>query len=338
MSEFKREENYDQSVIEEVNELMEDGLLVIPNADCFKAYSRGLTVVYEITNTKFTLLGSNTSERVKKYKQNHAVEITEAQMDEFVERFLSKKKYTRSEALDFYRNNSKDIIRLVGFGMKRDKERMSSQKISLYNMTFDDDKYSVCGWETAIPEEYALIPSRNKKAKRPYKTPEIDLVVVNPSKKEMIWVEYKCKGKTMLNGNQSIRHHCKDYMKVLHCSDNEVIRDELHRPKIEIIRDELLKAYNVMRRVKGKNLVDKDTFSSYTIKVGFLFVDKAHDEKGNVVSSIEEGDYRKGMKRFETYCKEYLDDLVYIRAESEEKALLQSWKPIKGSGLALTVK
>lgn len=69
MSEFKREENYDQSVIEEVNELMEDGLLVIPNEKGFKAYSRGITVVYEITNSSFKLFGEKTFEWVKKFKK-----------------------------------------------------------------------------------------------------------------------------------------------------------------------------------------------------------------------------------------------------------------------------
>lgn len=326
MSEFKREDNYDQSTIEEVKELMTDGLLVIPNSKCFKAYSRGLTVVYEITNSQFKLFGQNTFSWVEKFKKNHASEITEAMMDEFVERFLSQKTYTRSEALEFYRKNSKDIIKLVGLGMVNDKERMSSQKIALHNMSFEDDRYSVCGWETTIPKEYILL-SGNRDTESKNKKPEIDLVVVNPSKKEMILVEYKCNRESMLGNNNDIYHHCMDYMNVLQCLN-----------KIDEIRNGLLTAYNVMRRVKGKKLVDSSTFSAYTIKVGFLFVDKAHDEKGNVVSTIEEADYRGGMKIFESECREYLDDLVYIRAESEEKALLQEWKPIKGSGLALTVK
>lgn len=138
-------------------------------------------------------------------------------MDGFVDILLSKRTFTRSEALDFYRNNRKDIIRLAGFGMKQVKERRSLQKIALYNMTFDDGKYSVCGWETVIPEKDALIPNRNKDSERLFKTAEIDLVVVNPSKKEMILMEYKCNGKTMLKGNQSIRNHYDDYMKVLQC-------------------------------------------------------------------------------------------------------------------------
>lgn len=66
-----------------------------------------------------------------------------------------------------------EAIKVVGEGMPRDKERRTQQIIALNNMTFDKDRYSVCGFETTVSQKDVEIS----------KKPEMDLVVINPSKK-----------------------------------------------------------------------------------------------------------------------------------------------------------
>ena len=46
-----------------------------------------------------------------------------------------------------------EAIKVVGEGMPRDKERRTQQIIALNNMTFDKDRYSVCGFETTVSQK-----------------------------------------------------------------------------------------------------------------------------------------------------------------------------------------
>lgn len=173
---------------------------------------------------------------------------------------------------------SEGIQKRIARGMPVDKERMTSQKIAMDNMTFEEDKFSVCGWKTTLGEKDIRVPRPDDENK--YKKPEIDLVMVNPLKREMILVEYKCKGDSMIGKKQNIAQHGIDYMQILYSNH------------MSEIRDELLNAYNVYRKIKNMPELSKDTYNEYKIKVGFLFVDKIIEE-GVVVSEITEDDYKK---------------------------------------------
>ena len=104
--------------------------------------------------------------------------------------------------------NLDEAVSEVGCGMPRDRERRTQQIIALNNMSFDNSRYSVCGFETTVSQNDVQIPDKKG-------NPEMDLIVINPSKKKMLLVEYKCKGASMLKGKQNIKCHYKDYKKYL---------------------------------------------------------------------------------------------------------------------------
>lgn len=321
---MKRKDDYNIGTIEWACELIDDGeVLVIPNEDCIKAYYNGLTLV-SMTDSSFKLFGKNDKNSANNYKEkNKDIKKISSMIDKYIEVINGEKGSLKDAAWKFYTDNKDAIKKIVNTGMPRDKERRSSQNIALQNMSFDNDKYSVCGWEATIPSNDAKIEVEvfdGEKRKIKLKTPEIDLVVVNPSKKEMILVEYKCKGSTMLKGNQNIVNHCKDYMKVKNCD------------KIGEIRDEMLKAYNLLTCLKktDSKKIEKEDFDKYTVKVGFLFVDKIKNENNELECEITDSEYSEAIKMLKRDCNEYYDELVYIREKEVKDVTLNNWKSISG--------
>lgn len=315
MFSFSRKNDYSQKVLRDALRLMEAGVLVVPNKNCIKAYSKGLVLIDKLTERSFGIIGK---ESIKSYKENHT------QMGDGLYEALEyiSRKLSREEKRNYFFDNIQMFIEIVSRGMPADKERMTSQKIAMDNMTFDEDKYSVCGWETALGEMDIRVPRHDNEKK--YKKPEIDLVMVNPSKREMILVEYKCKGESMIGASQNIAQHGIDYMQILYSN---------HMAEI---RDELLNAYNVYRKMKDMPELPKDTYIEYKVKVGFLFVDKIY-ENGDVVSEISEDDYKKGMDLLNSNCQYLGDNIVYIRARKLEDINFDEWKIVRGSGLEVTV-
>ncbi len=316
MFDFKRKKNYPESVLREANCLMEAGLLVIPNKDCFKVYCKGLVIIEKLTKQCFNIIGKKS---IKSYKKNHTQEGDG--LYELLEDI--NKQTTREEHKKLFFDNIEKFIEIVNRGMPADKERMSSQKIAINNMTFADDKFSVCGWETAIGEGDILVPKEDNENE--LKKPEIDLVVVNPSKREMILVEYKCNGDSMIGTSQNIAQHGIDYMQVLYSNH------------MSEIRNQLLNAYNVYRKMKDMPELSEDTYKEYKVKVGFLFVDKIINDDV-VISEITEDEYSIGMELLNENCQYLGDNVVYIRAKTLEKVNFDEWKVVRDSGLKVTIE
>lgn len=209
-----------------------------------------------------------------------------------------------------------EAIKVVGEGMPRDKERRTQQIIALNNMTFDKDRYSVCGFETTVSQKDVEIS----------KKPEMDLVVINPSKKSMLLVEYKCKGESMLNGEQNIECHYNDYKTIL---DSAAIKQ---------IKKEMIKSYILLCKINDINYNEKDfNADDYKVQIAFLFVDKVLDKDGNIESIITCDDYKKAMDMFNKLPQKDLKDVLYIRCETAEKVNLDQWENVKDSDLKKTI-
>ena len=275
--EFLRKFNYRDETIKKAKDAVKGGkLLAVPQSNFIRVYCNGINMIDKITDKSFKL------------------------SDNVANGFTIKDK--------------KDIISSFNNKMPKDKERKSSQIIALNNMSFDDDKYSVCGWECTIPSDDVKI----KNSKGNNKKPEIDLVAVCPDKKEILLIEYKCNGKSMLKGNQNIKQHYNDYTKII------------KKPEFaEHLKGELLKAYNVAKRIYTDKPVTIYDPAEFTIKIGFLFADTViiNGEK----SEITDKDYAKayGEKPFD-------DKTVYIRAKNDKAIKLDGWKFISGSNFEIT--
>lgn len=314
MEKFIRRNDYSQKVLEEVRELLDEGILMIPNKDCFKGYENGLVLISKLTEKTLNIIGDD-KQSIKSYQNNHLRKGDG--LYEMLDEYLTKRVNHRM----FFENNREKIRSVVRMGMPSDRERASSQIISLTNMSFDDDKYSVCGWEVAFPRKYIAIPKGTSLSE--LKKPEIDLVLVNPSKKEMILVEYKCNGDSMTGSNQNIAQHCIDYLQILYSNNmNEV-------------RNEMMKAFNVYRRIKGKSEISENEFKEYKVKIGFLLIDEIYID-GKLDSGISENDYKKAIRLLDDNCQYLGDNVVYIRKRTIEEIDFNTWQIVRDSELRLT--
>lgn len=226
----------------------------------------------------------------------------------------------RTKEINWILQNTESIKKMMKDWMPRDKERRSSQRIALKNMTFEDFEFSVCGWETTIPKTVGC-----------HKKPEIDLVVVNPLAYEMYFVEYKCT-KDSITNKSGFKQHLNDYINVL-C-----------RQDIGYIKKELLKAYYVMRRIYTDNnsMLSNEQIAyearKYKVKIGFLFVDKSlFDENANHCIGIN--DYKNCLKDYNQYVqnlgegndekKKIAEDIIYWRFNSEDDVNFKNAKSIR---------
>ena len=328
MAAFKRKDNYNDDFLKKANELLEAGILIVPNKDCLKGYYNGLVLINRLAERSFNLIGDEKA-------INNYINKDEIKKNDKLKNLLSGYKSIRNnKEFDFekkitsFKKNIEEWFEILNYGMPRDQERKTSQIIALNNMTFEDDKYSVCGWETTIGKEDSGTDTK----------PEIDLVVVNPSKKEMILVEYKCQKKSMLGQKQNIFAHWEDYMKI--CESNNM-------PEI---KKQLLKAFNVYRRMKKLMPIPEEVFEEFQVKVGFLFVDRTYDNNGKLVSFITDKDYDEGMRLFKsrllpTTKKMQLKNIrrpfkvkfsmfdlkktLYIRAKTADNLILDNWKKVE---------
>ena len=215
--------------------------------------------------------------------------------------------------------NLDEAVNEVGCGMPRDRERRTQQIIALNNMSFDNSRYSVCGFETTVSQNDVQIPGKKG-------NPEMDLVVINPSGKKMLLVEYKCKGASMLKGRQNIKYHYKDYKKIL---DSAVI---------STIKSEMIKSYKLLCRIHDKRIKDEDfNPDDYEVQIAFLFVDRVLDRYGNIESEITFNDYKDAMKIFNQLPPDELEKVLYIRCETTDEVILDNWKPVANSGLKKTI-
>lgn len=313
MGKFKRKNNYSNETIKEVKELIDAGILMIPGSNEFKGYEKGLVIISKLTDSVLNIIGDEKS--IINYQERYL-----SKGDGLYEILEDLKKGPKDKKI-FFNDNKEKLREIVQKGMSNDRERLTSQIISLNNMSFDDDKYSVCGWEVSFPQNYLILPKKDSTDK--LKKPEIDIIVVNPDRKEMILVEYKCKGDSMIKGDQNIAQHCIDYMQILYSNN------------MSEIRDEMLKAYNVYRKAYGKSEIDCKDFSSYKVKVGFLLVDEIYVD-GVLDSGISESDYEDAVELLNDSCQYLGDNIVYIRKKTIEEVDFKNWEKIRDSGLKLT--
>ena len=328
MTTFKREDNYNDDLLKIANDLLEAGILIVPNKDCLKGYYNGLVLINRLTERSFNLIGNEKA-------INNYIDKDEIKKNDKLKNLLSNYKSIRkNKDFDFekkitsFKKNIEEWFEILNYGMPRDQERKTSQIIALNNMTFEDDKYSVCGWETTIGKNDSGADVK----------PEIDLVVVNPSKKEMILVEYKCQKKSMLGQKQNIFAHWKDYMQI--CESKNM-------PEI---KNRLLRAFNVYRRMKKLEPIPEEVFEEFQVKVGFLFVDRTYDNNGKLVSFITDKDYDEGMRLFKSRLLPHtkkmqlknirqpfkvkfsmfdLKKTLYIRAKTADNLILDNWKKVE---------
>ena len=285
MADFSRKDNYSDRVIKRIRDIKKNhgDILFVPNKDCIKAYYKGLVLFEKITDNC----------------ENLAKKCEDQSWDK----------------------NHDAILREIGSGMPRDKERRTQQIIALRNMSFERNKYSVCGFETTISTKDVKIPGKAG-------APEIDMVILrpsdNPKERSIILVEYKCKGSSMLEGKQNIECHYRDYLAIL----NSDVMDNI---KVEII-----KSYRLLCRINGIETSDEEfDAKDYRTQIAFLFVDRVVDENGNVESYITEDDYSNAMSLFEKIGVN-LNEVLYLRFKTPEEVNLNNWRAIKKSRLRLT--
>lgn len=285
MADFRRKDNYSDRLIKRIRSIKNDheDILFVPNKDCIKAYYKGLVLFEKITDKCENLV-----------------------------------KWCPVRGWD---ENQNEVLREIGKGMPADKERRTQQIIALQNMSFEKNKYSVCGFETAISTLDVTIPGKKG-------APEIDLVILrpseNPKERSILFVEYKCKGSSMLKGSQNIECHYRDYSAILH-SD---VLDE--------IKKEIIKSYRLLCRIHGIETADEEyDVNDYRTQIAFLFVDKVVDENGVVESEITDDDYSNAMSVFEKLDAD-LNELLYLRFKTPEDVNLNNWRAIEKSGLRLT--
>lgn len=328
MAAFKRKDNYNDDLLKIANDFLEAGILIVPNKDCLKGYYNGLVLINRLTERSFNLIGDEKA-------INNYIDKDEIKKNDKLKNLLSDfKSIRKNKDFDFekkitsFKKNIEEWFEILNYGMPRDQERKTSQIIALNNMTFEDDKYSVCGWETTIGKNDSGVDVK----------PEIDLVVVNPSKKEMILVEYKCQKKTMLGQKQNIFAHWKDYMQI--CESKNM-------PEI---KKQLLRAFNVHRRMKKLEPIPEEVFEEFQVKVGFLFVDRTYDNNGKLVSFITDKDYYEGMRllksmllpsttkrQFKNIRQPFkvkfsmfdLKKTLYLRAKIADNLILNNWKKVE---------
>ena len=314
MTTFRRKDNYNDDFLKKANDFLEDGILIVPNKDCLKGYYNGLVLINRLAERSFNLIGDEKA-------INNYIDKDEIKKNDKLKNLLSDYKSIRNnkdfvfeKKITSFKKNIDEWFEILNYGMPSDQERKTSQIIALNNMTFEDDKYSVCGWETTIGKNDSGADVK----------PEIDLVLVNPSKKEMILVEYKCQKKTMLGQKQNIYAHWKNYMQI--CESKNM-------PEI---KNQLLRAFNVYRRMKKLAPIPEGEFEEFQVKVGFLFVDRTYDNNGKLVSFITDKDYYEGMRLLRSelrsirskYSESDLKETLYIRAKTTDNLILDNWKKI----------
>ena len=311
MVKFQRKDNYTDKILKKANEYLKAGILIVPNKDCLKGYYNGLVIIDRLTDRSFNFIESEEtiSNLIRKVDDKYKPTLID-----YSDSVKHQDNDTKISFFDKTKNDWFDILCLP-----RDRERRTLQIIALNNMTFDDSRYSVCGFETTVSQKDVQVPGKKG-------NPKIDLVVINPSKKKMLLVEYKCKGPSMLKGRQNIKCNYIDYKKIL---DSDAFCT---------IKSEMLKSYKLLCRIRGKKIKDEDfNPDDYEVQIAFLFVDRVLDKYGNLESEITFDDYKDAMKIFKQLPSDELEKVLYIRCETADEVILDNWKPIANSGLKKTI-
>ena len=312
MVQFQRKDNYTDALLNKANEFLKAGILIVPNTDCLKGYYNGIVLIDRLTDQSFNFIES------KETISNLIRRVDDKYKPTLIDYSDSMKHQDYDAKISFFDKTKNDWFDILKYGMPKDKERRTLQIIALNNMTFGNSRYSVCGFKTTVSQNDVQVPYKKG-------NPEMDLVVINPSKKKMLLVEYKCKGPSMLKGKQNIKCHYKDYKRIL---DSDAICT---------IKSEMLKSYKLLCRIHNKKIKDEDLNpDDYKVQIAFLFVDRILDKDGNIESEITFDEYKDAMKIFNQLPSDELEKVLYIRCETADEVILDNWKPVANSGLKKT--
>lgn len=310
---FKRKDDYTKDTIHYLQTILkyekqlkteekidaDNGILIMPNADCIKVYYKGKTLIDKLTNAEFKLFPTSYDKYFK--TENEELILTNLRKKE--------KNQDKIESLkEYFLQNLAVILNCIKQAHARQKEREYQSLIALNHMTFQKEKYSVCGFETAISSMY--FDNETK--------PEIDLVVFSPNENKFVLVEYKCKKDSLLKSKQDIVKHCDDYLHVLkkHKEDNAF-------PFVK----EMLKAYHLLCKIYNKPVMHID-ISKTIIDIAFLITQKPYND-------ICASDYDKARQKLEHYfqveakekgVEKYLKNIFYLTEIEPQNVRFSHWE------------
>lgn len=252
---FSRKVDYNSEMIEKVKTLIkasndiECPILAIPGVDCIYCYYAGYSFVEISDRVKFVL-----GKGYEQYFDDETWEAMHKNYDEFL--FNSDENW----------KNLRTVLKGVERSQPRDYERHTQHEIAIRNIKYDNNSYSVCGFETAIPEHYF-----NKEKK-----PEADLVVICPAEHRIVLVEFKCRISS-LSGRCGVVKHCTDYVDIVNkCEEINFI-------------SEMVKAFNLMNELYNGNAKKIDASDITQIDIAFLLTgSSSRDNEKNAKGKIME--------------------------------------------------
>lgn len=338
---FFIKDDYDADRIKEVQDLLQAGeeiakednkkslLLPVPRNDGIDIWHEGFAFT-SIHPRSFKMIGKDyfphfLSIVCKKDEYEHIQEEIEKGCEGKLKKqkvalkaeiFASEAKLRIGEYKKFLYDDgvvNKENLRLmqktIERGMPEDKERKSQHRIMQQHQSYGWDKYSICGTEVTIPKKYI-----NDKPS------EIDLVAFNPSKGKILLIEYKCDNKTLLQGDQNVEGHYKDYTNILKAIDEGKLK----------FQQEVLKAWNVMRRIKGLKPEDYD-LQKIKVEILFLITNVPIDmENWNPNKAITDEDYENARQMVEacTHNPQYKDRIWWQRESTPDTVVIEEkrWK------------
>lgn len=260
---FGRKNDYDMITLKKVQTLIEASkkigysILTIPGVDCIYCYYAGYSFA-EISNEVKFVLGDG-------YKTYFGV-------NDWNEMKQNYESYLYNSSNNW--SNLKKVLEGVAQAQPRDYERHTQHEIAINNIKFSNSSYSVCGFETAIPEHYF---AEKKK-------PEADLVVICPDEHRIILVEFKCRVSS-LSGSCGVVKHCTDYIDIVDkCVEIGFIK-------------EMVKAYNLMNKLYGGSADELDASDITKIDIAFLITgSSSKDNDENAKGKIKENNNKSAIK------------------------------------------
>lgn len=256
---FKREHNY-SIAIDKVRGLCNqygENVFPVPNENSIICYYQGKPFV-QINDTSWTPFSNSYVKHFKSQKTGESI----------------RDKSNKDKLESNYTTHKDEILYAIGKGLSRDKERCSEQYIAQHAMCdFKNDGYVICGMETCIPNISG----------------EIDMVAINPKKKKILLIEYKCQYGALITSKANIKKHYEDYNNIL-----ELIKNE---DKSNNFITGILNAYEVMCKLYNapccRNKLKADDFS---VEIVFLITNCPYHEKNNRKGNLGKSSYKRAQE------------------------------------------
>ncbi len=191
---FVRKGDYDENLLKKCKKLIslagkihgekKYDILAVPNEKCIRFYFEGFPFAETRIRGKklvFILHKSMDKDKKESYAKYFAEEDKKKVWD------LAKSDFEGC-IFDPHNgiNNLKIILEGTACAQPNDKERHTQHYIALNHLTYNEDSYSLCGYETTISPSFF---------KEKPKQAGIDFVLICPKDKRLILVEFKCQCK-----------------------------------------------------------------------------------------------------------------------------------------------